>query len=99
VDINFNITEELAALCSMKGPITGAILCEKVMRVIEKFNLNLKKATGNHNRCRTIYGRKKERADIINYGRNGETDRVSFTFGIVSLHHISTISLFKGNKN
>jgi hypothetical protein len=46
VDINFNITEELAALCSMKGPITGAKLYEQVMRVIEKFNLNLKKLQG-----------------------------------------------------
>jgi hypothetical protein len=33
VDINFNITEELAALCSMKGSITGVELYEQVMRV------------------------------------------------------------------
>jgi hypothetical protein len=44
--INFNITEDLAALCSMKGLITGAELYEQVMRVIEKFNLNLNKLQG-----------------------------------------------------
>jgi galactitol-specific phosphotransferase system IIB component len=46
VDTNFNVTEELAALCSMKGSITGAELYEQVMRVIEKFNLNLNKLQG-----------------------------------------------------
>jgi hypothetical protein len=46
VDINFNITEELAALCSMKGSITGAELYEQVVRVIETFNLNLNKLQG-----------------------------------------------------
>jgi hypothetical protein len=46
VDINFNTTEELAALCSMKGPITGAELQEQVMRVVEKINLNLNKLQG-----------------------------------------------------
>jgi hypothetical protein len=44
--INFNITEELAALCSMKGSITGTELYEQIMRVIEKFNLNLNKLQG-----------------------------------------------------
>jgi hypothetical protein len=43
VDTNFNITEKLAALCSMKGPITGAELYEQIMRVIKTFNLNLNK--------------------------------------------------------
>jgi hypothetical protein len=46
VDICFNITEEFAALCSMKGSITGAELYEQVMRVIETFNLNLNKLQG-----------------------------------------------------
>jgi hypothetical protein len=35
VDINFNITEELAALCSMKGSIMGAELYEQVMSHLE----------------------------------------------------------------
>jgi hypothetical protein len=43
VDINFSTTEEFAALCSMKGSITGAELYEQVVRVIETFNLNLNK--------------------------------------------------------
>jgi hypothetical protein len=46
VDINFIITEELTALCSMKGSITGAELYEQVVRVIETFNLNLNKLQG-----------------------------------------------------
>jgi hypothetical protein len=46
VDINFNITEELDALCNMKGSITGTELYEQVMRVIDKFNLNLNKLQG-----------------------------------------------------
>jgi hypothetical protein len=46
VDINFNKTEELAALCSMKGSITDAELYEQVMRVVEKFNMNLNKLQG-----------------------------------------------------
>jgi hypothetical protein len=46
VDINFNITEELAALCSMKGSITGAELYDQVMRFNDKFNLNLRNLQG-----------------------------------------------------
>jgi hypothetical protein len=46
VDINLNTTEELAALCSMKGSIKGAELYEQVMRVTTKFNLNLNKLKG-----------------------------------------------------
>jgi hypothetical protein len=46
MDINFSIPEELAALCSMKGPITGAESYEQVMRVTDKFNLNLNKLQG-----------------------------------------------------
>jgi hypothetical protein len=46
VDINFNITEELAALCSKEGSIMGAELYEQVMRVFKKVNLNLNKLQG-----------------------------------------------------
>jgi hypothetical protein len=46
VDINFNVTEELAALCSMNGSIAGEESYEQVMRVIDKFNPNLNKLQG-----------------------------------------------------
>jgi hypothetical protein len=46
MDLNYDITEELVALSSMKGSITGIELYEQVMRTIEKFNLNLNKIYG-----------------------------------------------------
>jgi hypothetical protein len=45
-DINFNIPEELVVLCSMKESVTGGELYEQVVRVIDKFNLNLNKLQG-----------------------------------------------------
>jgi hypothetical protein len=47
VDIYFKKkTEELAALCSMKGSITGTELYEQIMSVTGKFNPNLSKLQG-----------------------------------------------------
>jgi hypothetical protein len=90
-----NITEELAALYSMKGSITGAELYEQAMRVVEKSNLNLNKLQGiTTDSAPAMLGEKNGLTALI----RGETDKASFTFGIVSLHHTSTISLFKGNK-
>jgi len=42
---NFNVTEKMAALSSMKGPVTE--LCEQVTRNTEKFNINLNKLHSN----------------------------------------------------
>jgi hypothetical protein len=96
MDINFNITEEFAALYSMKESITGAELYEQVMRVIEKINLNLNKVHGiTTNAAPAMVGEKSGLTALI----TGETDKASFTFGSVLLHHTSTISLFKSNKN
>jgi hypothetical protein len=96
VDINFNITEELASLCSMKGSITGAELYEQVMRVVEKINLKSNKLQGiTTDAAPAMVGEKNGLTALI----TGEMDKANFTFGIVSLHHSSTFSLFKGNKN
>jgi hypothetical protein len=98
MDINFNITEELAALCSMKGSITGAELYEQVMRGIEKFNPNLNKLQGvTTDAAPAMVGEKNGLTALITEER--ETVKASFTFGTVSLHRTSTISLFKGNNN
>jgi hypothetical protein len=66
------------------------------MRVFEKFNLNLNKLQGiTTDAALAMVGKKNGLTALI----MGETDKASFTFGIVSLHHTLKISLFKGNKN
>jgi hypothetical protein len=99
VDINFNITEKLAALCSMKGPITGAKLYEQVMRIIEKFNLNLNKLQGiTTDAAPAVAGEKNGLRALITKAIKKRTRQASHLI-LCHLHHTSTISLFKGNKN
>jgi hypothetical protein len=66
------------------------------MRVVEKINLNLNKLQGiTTDAAPAMLVEKNGLTALI----RGETDKASFTFGIVSLHQTSAISLFKGNKN
>jgi hypothetical protein len=98
VDINFNITEELTALCSMKRSITGAELYEQVMRVIETFNLNLNKLQGiTTDAAPAKVGEKIGLTALITEEMEKRSRRGSH---LVLCHCIvHQQSLFKGNKN
>jgi hypothetical protein len=98
VDINVNITEELAALCSMKGPIMGAGLYEQVMRVIEKFNLNLNKLQGiTTDAAPAMVGKKSGLTALITEEMEKRTGQASHSVLCHCITHQQ--SLFKGNKN
>jgi hypothetical protein len=98
VDINFNITEELAAVSSTKGLITGAELYKQVMRVIEKFNLNVNKLhVITTDAAPAMVGEKNGLTALITEEtekRTGQGLRLAFCHCIIHQQ-----SVFKGNKN
>jgi hypothetical protein len=95
VDINFNITEELAVLCSMKGSITGAELYEQVMRVIEKFNLNLNKLQGiTTDAAPTMVGKKNGLTALITEEMGKRTRQASH---LVMCHLQSELTVTSSN--
>jgi hypothetical protein len=95
VDINFSTTEELAALCSMKGPITGAELQEQVMRVVEEFNLNLNKLQGiTPDAAPAMVGEKIGLTALITEKTEKRT-RQAYIWYCVTASYVSNLSVHK----
>jgi hypothetical protein len=93
VVINFNITEKLAALCSMKESITGAELYEQVVRVIEKFNLNLYKLQGiTTDAAPAMVGEKNGLTTLIMEEMEKHTRQASHWYCVIA-SHISNLSV------
>jgi hypothetical protein len=93
VDVNFNITEELAALCSMKGSIAGVELCEHFTRVIEKFNLNLNKLQGIRTDAAPAMVRKKNGLTALITEETVKRTRQAYIWYCVTASYINNLSV------